>query len=99
MEKRKGSVRKYLRGLAHHLKPVVYVGQKGLTENFFGAANQALDEHELIKIKFTRFKHEKKELAKEIEQQTRSEMVGLIGNIAIFYRQHHDEEKRSIQLP
>jgi RNA-binding protein len=99
MERLKGSIRKYLRGLAHHLKPMVYVGHKGLTDNFFEAVNQALDEHELIKIKFNSFKHEKKELAKEIEQQTRSEMVGLIGNIAILYRQHHDAEKRTIQLP
>ncbi len=99
MEKLTGTIRKHLRGLAHHLKPVVYVGQKGLTDNFFEATNQALDEHELIKIRFHSFKHEKKRLTKEIEQQTRSEMVGLIGHIAIFYRQHHDKEKRTIQLP
>ena len=99
MSRLKGSVRTYLRGLAHHLKPVVMVGQSGITEGFIGAVNDALDTHELIKIKFNSFKQQKKTLAEEIEQKTRSEMVGLIGNIAIFYRQQPDKEKRKIQLP
>lgn len=95
----KGSVRTYLRGLAHHLKPLVFVGQNGITESFIQAVDQAIEGHELIKVKFNSFKREKKTLAKEIEEKTRSEMVGLIGNIAIFYREQPDETKRKIQLP
>ena len=95
----KGSARTYLRGLAHHLKPIIRVGKSGITENFLEGVNQALDAHELIKIKFTSFKAQKKTLAKEIEEKTQSEMVGMIGNIAIFYREHHDKEKRKIQIP
>lgn len=94
-----GSVRTYLRGLAHHLKPVIFVGQKGLTESFIEATNEALEEHELIKVRFNSFKEEKKTLAKEIEEKTRSELIGQIGNIAIYYRQQPDEDKRKIQLP
>ena len=99
MTKSKGYVRTYLRGLAHHLKPVVWVGQHGITDSFIHATSQELDEHELIKIKFNSFKDQKKTLAQEIEAKTESEMVGLIGNIAIFYRQSPDETKRKIQLP
>lgn len=99
MKKLKGSVRTYLRGLAHHLKPVVQLGKLGMTDSFIESVNQALDAHELIKLKFTSFKEQKKVLAKEIEEKTRSEMVGLIGNIAIFYREHHDKEKRKIHIP
>lgn len=95
----KGSVRTYLRGLAHHLKPVVFVGQQGVTESFIQAVDQALEAHELIKVKFNSLKEEKKILSKEIEEKTQSEMVGLIGNIVIFYRQQPDETKRKIQLP
>lgn len=95
----KGSARTYLRGLAHHLKPVIQVGKSGVTESFLEGVNQALDAHELVKIKFHAFKREKKTLAKEIEEKTRSEMVGMIGNIAIFYREHHDKEKRTIHIP
>ncbi len=99
MPKLKGAARKYLRGLAHHVKPVVLVGQKGVTETLIGAVDEALDLYELIKLKFNDFKDEKKVLAKEIEEKTRSELVGMIGNVAIFYRQQPDEEKRKIQIP
>ena len=95
----KGSARTYLRGLAHHLKPVIQVGKSGITEHFLEGVNQALDAHELIKVKFNYFKEERKTLAREIEEKTQSEMVGMIGNIAIFYREHHDKEKRKIQIP
>ena len=95
----KGSVRKYLRGLAHHLKPVVIVGQSGITKSLTHAVEQALDDHELIKIRFNSFKTHKQELVREIETKTRSEMVGLIGHVAIFYRQQADPEKRAIRLP
>jgi len=95
----KGSARTYLRGLAHNLRPVVQLGKSGITESFIEGVNQALDAHELIKIKFNSFKEERKTLAREIEEKTRGEMIGMIGNIAIFYREHHDEEKRKIQFP
>ena len=56
MNKLKGFEKKYLRGLAHGMKPVVLVGQKGLTDELIKSTNQALDTHELIKIKFIEFK-------------------------------------------
>jgi RNA-binding protein len=95
----KGAVRTYLRGLAHNLRPVAQLGKSGMTERFIEGVNQALDAHELIKVKFNSFKEEKKTLAKEIEEKTQSEMVGMVGNIAIFYREHHNEEKRKIRFP
>jgi RNA-binding protein len=94
----KGYQRTHLRGLAHNLKPVVQVGKYGITDDLITAVNQALESHELIKVKFLAFKEEKKELSKTIEDQTQSEMVGLIGNIAIFYKQHPKPEKRKIRL-
>lgn len=99
MKRLKGSERTYLRGLAHHLKPVVFIGEQGVTDNVIQATDEALDTHELIKIRFNSYKEQKKTLAQEIEERTQSEMVGLIGHIAIFYRQHPDEDKRNIQLP
>ena len=95
----KGSARTYLRGLAHHLKPVVYLGKQGVTDGFIESVNQALDTHELIKLKFNSFKEERKTLAKDIEARTNSEMVGMIGHIAIYYREQHDADKRKIQIP
>lgn len=98
MDPLKGSQRKYLRGEAHHLKPLVLIGAKGVTDQLLGSVNQALKDHELIKIKFGEFKEAKKEISEEIAQATKSELVGLIGNVAILYRQNPDPEKRKIKM-
>ena len=50
------------------------------------ALNDALDQHELVKIKFTALKDEKKVLARAIEVQTESKMVQRVGNTATYYR-------------
>lgn len=96
-----GFQKKYLRGLAHGMKPVVFVGQKGMNAMLIRAINEALDGHELIKIKFIEFKqkNQKEELCRKIENNTESVMVGLIGHIGIFFRAHSDPGKRKIDLP
>jgi RNA-binding protein len=93
--------RKYLRGLAHALKPVVFVGQKGLTATLGSAIDQALDAHELIKVKFVEFKEKdhKTAITARIEADSKAVLVGLIGHTAIFYRAQKDPEKRRIELP
>ena len=98
MRELKSSERKRLRALAHHIDPVVFVGKEGLTDTVIDAADTALEAHELIKVKFLEFKKEKKQLSTEIAHRTDSALVGLIGNIATFYREQKDEEKRKIRL-
>jgi RNA-binding protein len=92
---------KYLRGLAHGLQPLVFVGHKGVTPAVLDAVREALDAHELIKLKFIDFKdrHLKAGMAAEVEATTDSRLAGLIGHIAIFYRRHPDPEKRHVSLP
>ena len=92
---------KFLRGLAHALKPVVFVGQKGVTPALIKSTAEAFQRHELIKVKFIDFKEkeQKKEIAVALENKTNSQMAGMIGHIAIFYKQHNDPEKRKIALP
>ncbi|MCZ6634127.1 MAG: YhbY family RNA-binding protein [bacterium] len=99
MVKIKGSDRKYLRGLAHVLKPVVFIGKGGVTAGVIDSMNEALDQHELIKVRFVEFKEERKTLAGEIAERSECEQVGMIGHVAIFFRAHPNEEKRKIQLP
>jgi RNA-binding protein len=96
-----GYQRKYLRGIAHGLKPVVLIGQKGLTAEVLRSAETALDDHELIKVKFNEFKEkdQKEEIIGRLERETGCERVGLIGHTAIFYRQQKNPEKRKISLP
>ena len=92
---------KYLRGLAHGYKPVVFVGQKGLTEALAKSAGEAFQRHELIKVRFIDFKEkdQKIEIAAALEKETGCRMAGMIGHIAIFYRPHSDPAKRKIVLP
>ena len=46
-----GKQKRYLRGLAHHLNPVVYAGKEGVSEAVERKATQELEHHELIKLK------------------------------------------------
>jgi RNA-binding protein len=96
-----GAQRKYLRGLAHGLKPVVIVGQNGVSDALIQSTDTALTQHELIKVKFNGYKDKpaKTELSALIESRTSSELVGMIGHTAIFFRANKDPEKRRIQLP
>ena len=101
MEKLTGSQAKYLRGLAHDLKPIVFVGQKGATDALIASTEQAFERHELIKVKFIDFKEkkQKKEIAEAIELRTGCHLAGMIGHVATFYRPHSNPEKRRIVLP
>lgn len=94
-----GAQRKYLRGLAHGLKPVVQIGRQGLTETLLRNLDEALEHHELIKVKFQDFKDQKRALADEIDERLGSERVGLIGHTAIFYRPASDPDERRIRVP
>lgn len=84
--------------MAHALSPVCYVGKNGLTDALLDSVRVALGDHELIKVKFIEGKQERKQLAERIAAETDSSLVGLIGNIAILYRQQPDPEKRKIDL-
>jgi len=99
--KLEGYQRKHLRGLAHRLKPVVHIGQRGLSAEAGREFNAAMDVHELIKVKFVAHKgrEEKEAITADIEAATGAEMVGLIGHTAIFFRQHRDPERRQIKVP
>ena len=101
MEPLKGYQKKFLKGLAHERKPVVFIGQKGLTANLIESIREALATHELIKVKFVDFKDRQQKIrtAETLAAKANCQLVGMIGHIVIFYRQQTDPEKRHIQLP
>ncbi len=101
MEALKGFQKKFLRGQAHGLKPVVFIGQKGLSANLVDSLHQALDTHELIKVKFIDLKEKQQKfgMIEAVVSAADCQLVGTIGHIAIFYRQQADPKKRKIQLP
>ena len=87
------SQKKKLKALAHKLKPVVLIGQKGITESLVKAVDKALEDHELIKIKFIDLKDEKIELSEKVISDTGSFLVNMIGNTAIVYRENPERPK------
>jgi RNA-binding protein len=98
MQQLTSAQRQFLRKLAHALKPVVQIGKNGLSDSVFAAADQELDSHELIKVKFVDFQDQRREFAQELATRSKAELIGVIGNIAIMYRQNPDPEKRKIRL-
>jgi RNA-binding protein len=81
-----------LKGLAHKLRPIVFIGHNGLTEAVNKEVDRALNDHELIKM---RIQHEdrdiRRELFDEICQLHRAELVQVIGSIGVLYRENTDE--------
>ena len=90
-----GKQRRHLRALAHKLDPVVQVGKGGVDAGLLAAVNQALLDHELIKVKVN--EGDRHEVADELAVKTKSELAQVLGNIAILYRAHPDEPE--IVLP
>ena len=91
-----GFQRRHLRGQAHPLKPVVQVGDAGLSDSVITAVDEALADHELIKVRL-HTPEDKKATAKELALRTESALCGVVGHTVILYRPDSDEPK--IELP
>jgi RNA-binding protein len=91
--------RSFLTGLASKNAVFTQLGKGGPTEAFVAQLATLLERHELVKVKFVDFKDQKKEISADLAEATSSELVRVIGNTAIFFRQQPDPEKRSIELP
>ena len=82
-----GKQRSYLRALAHPLKPVVQIGQSGLTDAVLSAIDGALVPHELIKVRITgNDEVAATALVLEVEKRTRSSVAQVIGKTLVVYR-------------
>lgn len=89
--------KRYLRGLAHKLKPVVMIGNAGVTENIIQEMDSSLSHHELIKVRISGMEREDRVLSTmDLCKKTNSELVTTIGHIAIIYRA---SKKPQIKLP
>ena len=84
--------KRYLRGLAHDLKPVVLVGAKGVTPALLAELDQALEQHELLKVKVAAEDRETRDAWIEaLIEPSRAALVGRIGHIAVLYRRRQDK--------
>jgi RNA-binding protein len=78
-------IRKF-KAAAQLLEPMLKVGKAGLSDGFIRTVADALDRHELVKIKFAEFKAEKKELAPLLAEKTGSHLVMRVGNVMVLHR-------------
>ena len=93
-----GKQRRHLRALGHPLKPIVQVGKDGIDEGLLAALDQALADHELVKIKIGEGAGlDRKDAADELAQKTQSEVAQILGNTVLLYRADPDDPK--IVLP
>lgn len=94
----KESQLKYLRGLGHALKPVVTVGDKGLSAGLLSEYDIALRHHELIKVRLRVGDRDLRDrLIDDLSAGSGAVLVQRIGNVALLYRENPEEKK--IRLP
>ncbi len=93
-----GKQRRHLRGLAHHLDPVVQIGKDGLSPGIESALRDALERHELVKVRVLESAPLDREEAKEpLARAAGAHVVATVGRIVILYRMRKDEPR--IALP
>ncbi len=78
--------RRFLRGRAHALKPIIQIGGKGLTEAVAKETARALHDHELIKVRAPVPTGGRDALLAQLAQRTGSTLVHRIGHVAVLYR-------------
>ncbi|WP_029686324.1 ribosome assembly RNA-binding protein YhbY [Tatumella saanichensis] len=89
--------KQHLKGLAHPLKPVVMLGNNGLTEGVLAEIENALEHHELIKVKIAGEDRETKALiVNAIVRETKACEVQVIGKVLVLYRR---SKENKISLP
>lgn len=90
--------KKFLRSKGHSLKPIVMVGNKGLTEAVSAEIASTITKHELLKIRICADNRDAKQaIIEKIIDQTTANLIQVIGNIIVIY--HPFAEDQKIILP
>ena len=90
--------RKHLRRLGHDRKPVVLIGQTGISASLISELERALADHELVKVKARVGERDaRNEIFTTLAERTKSQLVQRIGNVGLYYRQNPG--KPGIVLP
>ena len=85
---------KQMKTKAHDLKPVIMIGQAGLTEAVNKEIELALDTHELIKIKIRAERDERKQIQQKICSETSAKLIQSIGQIIVIFRKKPEQAKK-----
>jgi len=89
---------RFLRGQAHELRAMLQVGGKGITEALVAEVGNALEQHELIKVKVAAEDRDVRDaMIEDLADRTGAALVQRIGHTAVLYRP--SKERRQIVLP
>ncbi len=92
------SQRRYLSSLGHHLQPIVTVGKDGVTDGVIAALEQALLDHELVKVKVgSSSTEERHDVPEQLTGKADAQFVSMIGKTMLIFKPH--PEKPTIKLP
>ncbi len=84
-----GELRRALRGHGHAMSPLVQVGKAGLTPAVIQQVNQALADHELIKVKVGgECPVDRHEVAERLDQEPGVDLVQMVGRVILLYKRH-----------
>ena len=78
---------------AQRLKATLKIGKNGISPQFLAALDDALGQHELVKVKFDDFKDQKNELSPQLAEKSGSHLVTRLGNVVVLYRQKPTPEQ------
>jgi len=91
--------KKHLRGLGHALKPVILVGDAGLSDSLLKETESAIEHHELIKVRIRAADRTgRDQMIEQLITTTGATLINRIGNVALIYR-HNPDKKAGIALP
>ena len=93
--------KKYLRGRGHQLKPVIMVGDAGLSESLLAEYESALSHHELLKVKVRAADRASRDaMIQTLSEGHAATLVQRIGNVALLYRENPDKEpEKKLRIP
>jgi len=88
----------FLRSLGNELEPIIQVGKGGISDNLIQQVDDALEARELVKGRILKNAAEDvRDAAEYLAEATDAEVVQVIGNIFLLYRQRTEEPR--IELP
>ena len=94
------SQKKYLRGLGHPLKPVIMVGDAGLSESLLAEFSSTLDHHELIKVKVRAGDRDARDaMIAQLCETAAAALIQRIGNVALIYKPSDDKPRITLPRP
>ncbi|RMG31535.1 MAG: YhbY family RNA-binding protein [Gammaproteobacteria bacterium] len=91
--------RRHLRGLGQRLRPVVMVGQRGLTDAVVEEVDRSIRHHELMKVRVSvGDRAERDRVIAELCERTGSTLIQRIGNVALLFRRNPQQPRISLEV-